>query len=278
MFAPENLEKSGRIRFMGLESGIDFQSVSYWYSPDKVVLDGISLSIPRAGNIAFVGESGSGKSTLVHLLLRLKNPKQGLLRIDGRDISEYDVRSLRQKIGLVTQDVFLFNDSIRRNIDVEGRISEIRLLEICGMCRLSGLISKSHRGLDTIVGERGALLSGGEKQRIAIARVIAKDASIIVFDEATSALDPKVETEIKEMLSEYRKSKPSLTVITISHRPSIVIDADLIFVLEKGRVAERGSHSDLLARNSLYFRLFAARDGRSGAVAETRGLPAGTAD
>jgi subfamily B ATP-binding cassette protein MsbA len=274
LFAPENLEKSGRVRFNGLENGIDFQSVNYRYSADRNVLDGLSLSIPRASNVAIVGESGSGKSTLIHLLLRLKEPKQGFIKIDGRDISEYDLRTLRQKIGLVTQDVFLFNDSIRRNIDIESRLSETRLLEICKMCQLSGLISKSKQGLDTVVGERGSRLSGGEKQRIAIARVIAKDANIIVLDEATSALDPKVETEIKEMLSECRKSKPNLTIITISHRPSIIFDADIIFVLEKGKVAEKGNHSDLLAGNSLYFRLFSNRDGRVETKDKNRGMPA----
>lgn len=261
----ETPEKSGRIGFSGVGTGIEFQGVTFGYTPGKNVLDGLDLVIPRGGNVAIVGESGSGKSSLVNLLLRLQKPKQGSVRIDRRDVSEYDIRSYRARIGFVAQDIFLFNDTIRRNIDLGGRLSGPQIMEICDMCQLSALIAKSPQGLDSGVGERAAKLSGGERQRIAIARVIAKDADVIVFDEATSALDPMLERAVREMMAAYRRLKPQLTVITLSHRPGAIADADRIHVLDRGKVVEQGTHEELIANRSHYWKLF-AQPGATAAV------------
>jgi ABC-type transport system involved in Fe-S cluster assembly fused permease/ATPase subunit len=247
---PEIRDQSGAQSLKVADGVIRFDNVVFAYDPDRKILKGVSFEVPSGKSLAVVGSSGSGKSTIARLLFRLYNVTSGRILIDGQDISEVTQTSLRTAIGIVPQDTVLFNDTLRYNIryglwsatdaEVEGATR---------LAQLDGLVRAAPEGYETEVGERGLKLSGGEKQRVAIARTILKDPHILVLDEATSALDTRTEKEIQNALERVSRNR---TTLIIAHRLSTVVGADEIIVLDRGVVAERGTHNDLLANGGLY--------------------------
>lgn len=233
---------------------VRFEDVSFSYNEDRQILDGVSFSVPHARKVAVVGPSGAGKSTLARLLFRFYDTDSGRITIDGQDIHEVTQDSLRDNIGIVPQDTVLFNHSIEHNIryaKLDATDEEIR--QAAKHANIHDFIMSLPKGYQTVVGERGLKLSGGEKQRIAIARVILKNPRILVFDEATSSLDSHSEQQILESLKQVAEHH---TTLVIAHRLSTIIDADDIVVLEKGAIAEQGSHQQLLAKDGLYAHLW----------------------
>ncbi|MGK0500637.1 MAG: ATP-binding cassette subfamily B protein [Oceanicoccus sp.] len=227
-----------------------FNDVSFHYRSDRAILNNISFTIEPGQKVAVVGASGAGKSTLVKLLFRFYDPTNGSITIDQQDISEVSQHSLRQLIGIVPQDTVLFNDTIFENVRYGlPTASDQQVEEAIKLAHLDTFISQLPQGGDTTVGERGLKLSGGEKQRVAIARTILKRPPILVFDEATSSLDSKSEQAILNAINELSQNHSSLV---IAHRLSTVIDADMIIVLDQGEIAEHGNHRQLLAANGRY--------------------------
>ncbi|HSM27075.1 MAG TPA: ABC transporter ATP-binding protein/permease [Thioalkalivibrio sp.] len=242
---------------------VRFEDVHFRYHPERAILQGVSLEIPAGHKVAVVGASGAGKSTLSRLLFRFYDVDQGRISVDGQDIREVTQDSLRRAIGVVPQDTVLFNESIAYNI-AYGRpdATPDEILEAVRLAHLDDFISRLPKGLDTVVGERGLKVSGGEKQRIAIARMLLKDPPILVFDEATSSLDSGSEQAILAALNEVAARR---TTLVIAHRLSTVMDADNIVVLEHGRVIEQGTHAQLLAREGAYHRLWQHQHERNAA-------------
>jgi ABC-type transport system involved in Fe-S cluster assembly fused permease/ATPase subunit len=237
--------------------GIKFDNVSFAYHQDRPILRGISFSIEPGKKVAVVGASGAGKSTLVKLLFRFYDPDGGQISIDGQDIGKLTKHSLRHAIGIVPQDTVLFNDSLFENVRYGNpTASDAEVEEAIGLAHLDNFISQLPLGRDTLVGERGLKLSGGEKQRVAIARTLLKRPPILVFDEATSSLDSKSEQAILTALEEISQHHTSLV---IAHRLSTVVDSDLILVMQQGQIAEQGSHRQLLDKNQLYAELWRAQ-------------------
>ncbi|MBV9785599.1 MAG: ABC transporter ATP-binding protein/permease [Acidisphaera sp.] len=232
-----------------------FEDVHFAYRPDHPILLGLSFSVPAGGRLAIVGPTGAGKSTISRLLFRFYDPTAGRILVDGQDIRAFQQDSLRAAIGVVPQDTVLFNDTIRYNIGY-GRpgASQAEIEQAARLAQVHDFVLRLPDGYDTVVGERGLKLSGGEKQRVAIARTILKDPRILILDEATSALDTRTEQEIQTALRTVSRHR---TTLTIAHRLSTVVDADEILVLAEGRVAERGTHASLLARGGLYARMWA---------------------
>src|SRR3984885_10345355 len=229
---------------------VRFDNVQFSYDPERPILKGLSFEVPAGHTVAIVGPSGAGKSTISRLLFRLYDVSSGKILIDGQDIRNVTQSSLRASIGMVPQDTVLFNDTIRYNIRY-GRwdASDAEVEEAAQLAQIDGFIRMSPKGYETQVGERGLKLSGGEKQRVAIARTMLKAPPILVLDEATSALDSFTEREIQSALERVSRGR---TTIVIAHRLSTVVDADEIIVLDQGRIAERGTHSQLLASGGLY--------------------------
>ena len=233
---------------------IVYKNVSFEYEKDKSILKNINIDIKKGQTVAFVGSSGSGKSTIANLLLRFYDVNSGEILIDGINIKNLTLESLRDKIGVVSQDVFLFNDSVRYNIaygKLDATDEEIELA--AKSANAHNFISKMPDGYNTLIGERGMKLSGGEKQRIAIARAMLKNPPILVLDEATSALDSESEKLVQEAIETLMKNR---TVILIAHRLSTVINADQIVVIDKGTIAEVGKHRELLDKNGIYTKLY----------------------
>jgi ATP-binding cassette subfamily B protein len=241
-----------------------FENVQFSYTPQRKILDGISFTVPAGKTVAVVGASGGGKSTLSRLLFRFYEPQSGRILIDGQNISEVKQTSLRAAIGMVPQDTVLFNDTILYNIRY-GRwdASPEEIEEAAKFAQIDKFIKSLPDGYETSVGERGLKLSGGEKQRVAIARTILKAPPILVLDEATSALDSFTEREIQNALDTISKGR---TTMVIAHRLSTIINADEILVLEKGKIAERGRHHELLEAKGIYANLWQ----RQRQVAEAR--------
>jgi ATP-binding cassette, subfamily B, heavy metal transporter len=229
---------------------VEFDNVVFAYEPERIVLKGVSFTVPAGKTVAVVGPSGAGKSTISRILYRFYDIKSGAVRIDGQDIRDVTQTSLREKIGIVPQDTVLFNDTIRYNI-AYGRIgaNEADVKEAARMAQIDPFIRELPLGYDSMVGERGLKLSGGEKQRVAIARTILKNPPILLLDEATSALDTHTEREIQSALKEVSKNR---TTLVIAHRLSTVVDADEILVLDHGQIVERGRHAELVARGGHY--------------------------
>ena len=234
---------------------VRFEQVAFGYEPERIILKGVTLDVPAGTSLAVVGPSGAGKSTLARLLYRFYDPTAGRITIDGQDIAQVRQDSLRAAIGIVPQDTVLFNDTIGYNIGY-GREGATEA-EVEGAARgaaIDHFIAALPQGYESMVGERGLKLSGGEKQRVAIARTLLKDPPILILDEATSALDSRTEEAIQSTLNDVARNR---TTIVIAHRLSTVVGADQIVVLDAGRVAERGTHAELLAKGGLYAELWA---------------------
>ena len=251
-------DKPGARKLAGIQKEIAFENVSFEYKPDVPVLKNINLKTAVGKTVAFVGNSGGGKSTIVSLLPRFYDPQQGRVTVDGVDVREVEIASLRDQIAVVFQDNFLFSGTIRDNILI-GRpgATEADLKEAVKHAHLDEFIASLKDGLNTVLGERGITLSGGQRQRVAIARAFIKNAPVIVLDEATSALDNKSEAVVQKALDNLTKNK---TVFVIAHRLSTVVNADMIVVLNQGEIVERGTHEELLKiPNGAYAALYNAQ-------------------
>ncbi|MDD4046972.1 MAG: ABC transporter ATP-binding protein [Tissierellia bacterium] len=238
----------------GIEGDLEFKNVNFHYSKDKEILKDVSFRVPAKSMTAVVGPSGSGKTTVTNLLLRLYDVADGKITIDGIDIRDLDLKFLRETIGMVTQDAYLFNGTIRENLKYARKdATDDELIAASKEANIYDFISSLPDGFDTIVGNRGIKLSGGEKQRISIARVILKDPRIIVFDEATSSLDSISENLIQEAIEPLLKDRTSMV---IAHRLSTIMAADQILVMDKGQIVEQGVHEELLKNGGVYKKLY----------------------
>nr|WP_244303537.1 ABC transporter ATP-binding protein/permease [Roseibium sediminis] len=273
--APTEIEdKPGAGPLRAVEGRIEFRDVHFHYDADRKILKGIDFDVPAGKTIAIVGPSGAGKSTISRLLFRFYDVTGGAVTIDGQDVRDVTQESVRMAIGMVPQDTVLFNDTIAYNIRY-GRpdASDEEIRQAARMAQIHEFIEGLPQGYDTEVGERGLKLSGGEKQRVAIARTILKSPPILILDEATSALDTHTEREIQTALDQVSKNR---TTLVIAHRLSTVVNADKIIVLEAGRIAECGTHSGLLEANGLYASMWARQ--REASEAEERLRAAQEAD
>ena len=243
---PDIADRPGARTVERLRGDITYRDVRFGYRPERPILAELYLSIGAGETVAFVGPSGAGKTTICSLLPRFYDPDAGAISIDGIDIRDLTLKSLRSNIGIVQQDVFLFAGTIRENI-AYGRLeaTEAEIAEAARRARLDGVIAALPDGLDTIIGERGVKLSGGQKQRLAIARIFLKNPPILILDEATSALDTETERAIQQSLAALSEGR---TTLVIAHRFATIANADRILVVEDGRIVEQGDHAELLSR------------------------------
>src|SRR5690242_9821214 len=247
---PEIKDAPGAVPLIVSSGNVRFDDVRFAYDPERPILKGLSFEVPAGKTVAIVGPSGAGKSTISRLLFRLYDVSSGKILIDGQDIRNVTQASLRASIGMVPQDTVLFNDTIRYNIRY-GRWDAVdaEVEQAAQLAQIDSFIRMSPKGYESQVGERGLKLSGGEKQRVAIARTVLKGPPILLLDEATSALDSHTEKEIQDALERVAKNRTSLV---IAHRLSTIVNADEIIVLSQGRIVERGTHAQLLLKNGLY--------------------------
>jgi len=230
---------------------VEFRSVTFAYAPEKgPVLRQVSFRASSGETLAIVGKSGSGKSTLVSLLPRFYDPQSGNVCLDGHDVREYRLTDLRRQVSLVTQDVVLFNDSIRNNIGFGGIVASDAAVEAAARAaHVLEFAEELPSGLDTMVGDRGVLLSGGQRQRIAIARALLKDSPVLILDEAMSALDSESERHIQDAIDGLIRNR---TTLVIAHRLSTIENADRILVVDDGQVVEIGTHAELISHDGVY--------------------------
>lgn len=263
---------NGKAALSVSQGRVEFRDIQFGYNEDRQILKGLNLALEPGRSLALVGGSGAGKSTITRLLFRFYDPQSGQVLIDGQDTVSVTQQSLRHTLGIVPQDTVLFNDTLRNNLlYAKPDASEEDLIEVIRMASLTTLVNDSPDGLNTLVGERGLKLSGGEKQRIAIARMLLKEPAIMVFDEATSSLDSETERTI---MAEIRKVAEGHTALIIAHRLSTVVDADEIAVIEDGSVVERGTHQGLLAKQGRYYQLWLAQQSTdSGEIQDQGGDP-----
>jgi subfamily B ATP-binding cassette protein MsbA len=251
---PDIVEKEDALVLPSFCDCIEFQEVGFAYRLGEPVLQDINLTVRRGEVLAIVGSSGGGKTTLANLLPRFHDVDSGRVCIDGHDIREVTLYSLRSQIALVTQQTILFNDTIRNNISYGSRgCSDEEIHRAADAAFALEFIEEFPDGFDTIIGESGARLSGGQRQRLSIARAILKDAAILILDEATSALDTESERKVQKALENLMKNR---TTIVIAHRLSTIKNADRIIVMQNGRLVEEGTHDLLLARGSVYKQLY----------------------
>jgi ABC-type multidrug transport system fused ATPase/permease subunit len=242
---------SGTHQLTHLKKGITFRNVSFAYNDRSNVIENLNLEIPCGKTVALVGSSGAGKSTVAVLVPRFYDVTSGSIEIDGQDIRDYDLNSLRQRIGTVSQDTYIFNTSIRENIAYGlENVSDERVVEAARLANADEFIRQLPNDYNTLVGDRGVQLSGGQRQRISIARAILRDPDILILDEATSALDSQSERLVQEALERLRQNR---TVLVIAHRLSTIRSADCIVVMEKGRIIESGRHEQLLKNKGTYW-------------------------
>ena len=249
---------------------IKFENVTFGYHPDRPILRNLSLTIPAGQKVAIVGPSGCGKSTILRLLFRFYDVQEGRILIDDQDIRDVSLQSLREAIGVVPQDTPLFNNTIEHNIrygNMKASSEEVR--NAAKKARIHDIVNALPAGYNTMVGERGMMISGGEKQRMAVSRLILKDPPLLFFDEATSALDTHTETTLLQEINGILKEK-SRTSVFVAHRLRTIFDSDKIIVLQDGKVAESGTHSQLLDRGGLYSQLWT---GKSTSVQRTKDFP-----
>jgi subfamily B ATP-binding cassette protein MsbA len=252
---PSVTDKADAVPFSKLDAGISLEKVSFKYpGRDLWALKNVTLAVKRGEVVAVAGPSGSGKTTLVHLLLRLFDPTEGAITIDGRDLRDYATRSLREHVGLVTQETILFNDTVAGNVAIgKDGASREEIKEALKVADALDFVMRMPQGLDTPLGERGLQLSGGQRQRIAIARAVLKNPALLILDEATSNLDAGSERSVQDSLE---KLYPGRTVLIIAHRLSTLAKADRIIVMHHGEVKESGTHSELLSSGGVYATLY----------------------
>ena len=237
-----------------IKGDIDFENVYFQYNEDRMILKDINFSLKSGNSIAIVGPSGSGKSTMINLIPRLYDVTKGVVKFDGVDVRDLDLKQLRDAIGIVSQDTYLFNGTIKENLlYAKDDASDEEIIEACKKANIHDFIISQEKGYDTEVGNRGLKLSGGEKQRISIARVLLKDPWIMIFDEATASLDSISERAIQDAIDPLIEERTS---ILIAHRLSTILAADEIIVLKDGEIVERGTHQDLVKRNGVYTELY----------------------
>ena len=249
------VQKTNPIHIGNLNSSIKFKEVDFKYAgSENMILKNINLEIKKGQTLAIVGKSGAGKTTLSDLIPRFYDPYNGNLFIDSYDVKDYSLKSLRSLIGIVTQNIILFNDSIKNNIAYGSKnASDKELINALKSANLYDLVSKLDDGIDTIIGENGIKLSGGEKQRLSIARALVKNPQILILDEATASLDSESEKKVHNAIDNVIKDR---TVIVIAHRLSTIINADKIIVMDKGKIVEQGNHSELINLDGIYKKLY----------------------
>ena len=247
-----NKIKDGKKELESFQSEVQFDNVTYAYEGRGEVLKDVSVKFEKGKTTAIVGRSGSGKTTVVNLILRLFDVEEGEVRIDGTNIKDYRVASLRDKTGFVSQDAFTFNDTIRNNITFGLACTDEKVVRAAKYAAAHSFVSELPDGYETIVGDKGMKLSGGQRQRIAVARAMLREPQILIFDEATNSLDNISESAVQKAIEELSKDH---TVIIIAHRLSTIMNADKIIVLESGRVLEEGTHQDLIRKKGAYWKL-----------------------
>jgi len=256
---PTDVRDTGTYLLDNPKGAIEFRQLNFRYNQTEAGVNNVSIQVPSGHTVALVGATGSGKSTLIKLLLRFYPVNKGQILIDGQTIESISMASLRATIGLVSQDVFLFEGSVRDNIAyADPHASEAQIIDAATAAEAIQFINELPDGLDTLVGERGVKLSGGQRQRLSLARAILKNPPILILDEATSAVDNETEAAIQRSLATVSKGR---TVLVVAHRLSTIVGADNIVVLDAGKVVEQGSHAELIANNGYYGRQWQVQTG-----------------